>query len=59
MSLEIKTFICQKCGKTFRKAVGGVIMTPGAMELTLNPVCDQCKTKGVKKAINSVFDFFK
>ena len=34
-------------------------MTPEAMELTLNPVCDKCKAESAKKAINSVFDFFK
>ena len=59
MSLEIRTFICKKCGKTFRKAVGGVIMTPKEMELTLNPVCDQCKAESVKNVITGVFDFFK
>ena len=59
MSLEIKTFICKKCGKTFRKAVGGVVMTPEAMELTLNPVCDKCKAESAKNVITGVFDLFK
>ena len=34
-------------------------MTPEEMQLTLNPVCDQCKAESVKNVINSVFDFFK
>lgn len=59
MSLEIKIFICKKCGKTFRKAVGGVVMTPEAMELMLNPVCDECKAKTTMKAIRNVLDIFK
>ena len=41
--LNMKTYVCVKCGKTFRKAVGGVVMSPKEMELELRPVCDRCK----------------
>lgn len=59
MSLEMRIFICSKCGKTFHKAVGGVVMTPGAMELMVNPVCDDCKAKAAAKTIGSILDIFK
>lgn len=41
--LSMKTYVCVKCGKTFRKAVGGVVMSPKEMDLELRPVCDRCK----------------
>ena len=59
MSLEMKTFTCKKCGKTFRKAVGGVVMTPEAMELMLNPVCDKCKINAVAGTFGKILDSFK
>lgn len=59
MSLEIKIFTCRKCGKTFRKAVGGVVMTPEAMELMMFPLCDQCKAKTAVKSISGILDIFK
>lgn len=50
--LQLKTFVCVKCGKTFTKAVGGVVMSPREMELELRPVCDRCK-------LNTITDIFK
>ena len=53
--LEIKTYICRKCGKGFTKVVGGIVTSPKEMELAWNPVCDRCKLKKVKEIV----DIFK
>lgn len=43
MALRLETYICCKCGKPFTKWVGGIVMSPAEMELTLHPKCDACK----------------
>lgn len=45
--LHFETYTCAKCGKTFTKAVGGIVMPPKEMELALHPVCDACKLKKI------------
>jgi len=51
--LEFRTYTCIKCGKTFKKGVGGVVMTPKQMELEARLVCGLCKLK----QINDILDF--
>lgn len=50
--LEVKTYTCVKCGRTFTKAVGGFVMTPKQMELEMRPICDKCK-------LNQAWNIFK
>lgn len=51
--LNMKTYVCVKCGKTFRKAVGGVVMSPKELELELRPVCDRCKLEAISTIFKS------
>lgn len=50
--LERKRYTCIKCGKTFTKMVGGIVVTPRERELELCPVCDKCK-------LGRIADIFK
>ncbi len=46
--LKMKTYTCVRCGKTFTKAAGGIVMSPKQMELEMHPVCDQCKLRTIR-----------
>lgn len=48
MALRLGTYVCCKCGKTFTKWVGGVVMGPAEMELVLHPKCNACKIAQAK-----------
>lgn len=47
--LQIKTYTCTKCGKSFTKAVGGIVASPEEAVLAVHPVCDKCKLAAVKQ----------
>lgn len=45
--LKYKTYTCIKCGIKFAKSMGGVVASPGEMELSIHPICVKCKLKTV------------
>ena len=49
--LHSQTFTCVKCGKSFTKMVGGVVMTPKERELMTRPVCDKCKFNAIRRNV--------
>ena len=56
MARTLKTFVCVKCGRSFTKWVGGVIMNPEEEQLMLRPICDKCKMKSIGKIIKNLTD---
>lgn len=47
--LQLKTFICQKCGKCFSVMVGGIVQTPRELNLYAYPLCSKCKLSKIAK----------
>lgn len=47
--LRFETYTCTKCGKSFTKAVGGIIASLEEAALAVHPVCDKCKLDAVKQ----------
>ena len=50
--LEMKRYTCVKCGRTFTKMAGGIVMSPREMQLEMRPVCDKCKFNAVTKILD-------